>query len=741
MAHPSTSSQLEKHTCAREKTHEAIILANKEQKQKRELSILSREGSLKTPPPMPTSISATRADSFLPPSVGQSKSILRRQGDNVKRKLDMLDMEEGTQEPQTPAKRRKVLFSDSSPIVHEVGGRSLADVRAEVRRTLDRHRQGQDEEYQTLKQHFSLETRRDSDRLGTEDDDEPPIRPHELTQYVLALASCAPTLKERPFRDLVQAVLKCAWVGRDDRFVQAYIEFLAALASIGSYLSEALGLIFDYFSETRKSRWTVPGYPEVSKFAVEDRLHAALRRLLRISPAAMRSVCDLAKNKYPVSDDYKRAHVAYVRHLLRIRQYAPDAGTSLLNLIIEQLVHIDVSMQADLDDFDDDLVTAVHRALAEAKAKALQDEDSADESDESDDEDDDEEHEQLQRIKTVKNHIEILDAVMDILFKFHDPYFANPTSETATTQCGILLSQFTNILLQMRKSRHTQFLLFHFTQKSDALASQFIDTCEKVAFRSAPSVLGDYAVSYLASFLARGAHIPSFLIQAVFRRLLQTLERRRASYEQACQGPNIEKYYSYYSLFQAILYIFCFRWKDLVVSAPETVDGDDPLSYIGQDLDWGQHTRRILKNNAHSKLNPLKVCSPGIVEEFAKLAHKLNLVYVYPILEINKRVRLSQYIKSSYSTGGRLRDIGNESARDDHSLQLDSFFPFDPYQLPSSKLWLEGDYLPWTPIRGLNEDEDDGYDSDDEDDDLESVDADLIDDETATSGEEDEDED
>ncbi|CAI4217015.1 unnamed protein product [Parascedosporium putredinis] len=646
---------------------------------------------------MPTSISATRADSFLPPSVGQSKSILRRQGDNVKRKLDMLDMEEGTQEPQTPAKRRKVLFSDSSPIVHEI----LADVRAEVRRTLDRHRQGQDEEYQTLKQHFSLDTRRASDHLGTEDDDEPPIRPHELTQYVLALASCAPTLKERPFRDLVQAVLKCAWVGRDDRFVHAYIEFLAALASIGSYLSEALGLIFDYFSETRKSRWTVPGYPEVSK----------------------------------------RTHVTYVRHLLRIRQYAPDAGTSLLNLIVEQLVHIDVSMQADLDDFDDDLVTAVHRALAEAKAKALQDEDSADESDESDDDDDDEEHEQLQRIKTVKNHIEILDAVMDILFKFHDPYFANPTSETATTQCGILLSQFTNILLQMRKSRHTQFLLFHFTQKSDALASQFIDTCEKVAFRSAPSVLGDYAVSYLASFLARGAHIPSFLIQAVFRRLLQTLDRRRATYEQACQGPNIEKYYSYYSLFQAILYIFCFRWKDLVVSAPETVDGDDPLSYIGQDLDWGQHTRRILKNNAHSKLNPLKVCSPGIVEEFAKLAHKLNLVYVYPILEINKRVRLSQYIKSSYSTGGRLRDIGNESARDDHSLQLDSFFPFDPYQLPSSKLWLEGDYLPWSPIRGLNEDEDDGYDSDDEDDDLESVDADLIDDETATSGEEDEDED
>lgn len=686
---------------------------------------------------MPTSISAVRAGSLLSPDT-PSKSILRRPGVNAKRKPDVFDMEGGSLQPETPAKRRKVLFSDSSPIVHEVGGRSLADVRAEVRRTLDQHRRGEDEEYLLLKRHFAVETRRGNDQF--DDDDEPPMRPHELTQYVLALASCAPTLKERPFRDLVQAVLNCVWVGRDDRFVQAYIEFLAALASIGSYLSESLGIIFDCFSETRKSRWAVPGYPDVSRFAVEDRLHAALRRLLRISPAAMRSIYDLAKAKYPVSDDYKRTHAAYVSHLLRIREYAPDVGTSLLNLIVEQLVHVDVNMQADLDDFDDGLVTAVHRALAEGKTKALEADDSGDESDESDDDDDDE-HKELHRIKTVKNHIEILDVVMETLFKFHAPYFADPDSDTATTQCKVLLSQFTNILLQMRKSRHTQFLLFHFAQRSEKLTCQFIETCEKAAFKSAPSVLGDYAVSYLASFLARGAHIQPYLVQGVFRRLLQTLERRRVAYETNCQGPNIEKYYSYYSLCQATFYIFCFRWKDLVVSAPEHIDVEDPLSYIGQDLDWGENTRRILKNNTHSKLNPLKVCSPGIVEEFAKLAHKLGLIYIYPVLEINKRVRLSQFIKSSYSSGGRLRDIGTESVRDDHALQLDPFFPFDPYQLPNSKQWLEGDYLSWSPIRGLNADEEDDYDSDDSDEDMDGMDADLIDEETATDSEVDEDQD
>jgi RNA polymerase I-specific transcription initiation factor RRN3 len=174
---------------------------------------------------------------------------------------------------------------------------------------------------------------------------------------------------------------------------------------------------------------------------------------------------------------------------------------------------------------------------------------------------------------------------------------------------------------------------------------------------------------------------------------------------------------------------------------PDTVDPEDPLSYLNQDLDWGDKTKRILSCNVKSKLNPLKVCTPGIVEEFAKLAHKLSLVYVYPVLEINKRVRLSQYIKSSYSAGGRLRDIGNEAARDEDSLQLDPYFPFDPYQLPGSKRWLEGDYIGWEPIPGLNADEEDEYDSDGSDAEIDEFEQILMEEETATDSEEDEDED
>jgi RNA polymerase I-specific transcription initiation factor RRN3 len=70
--------------------------------------------------------------------------------------------------------------------------------------------------------------------------------------------------------------------------------------------------------------------------------------------------------------------------------------------------------------------------------------------------------------------------------------------------------------------------------------------------------------------------------------------------------------------------------------------------------------------------------------------------------------------------------------QDESFHQLDPYFPFDPYQLPVSKRWLENDYVNWKAIQGLNaEDEDD---SDDLDDDL---DEDEIEERTATDSESD----
>ena len=95
------------------------------------------------------------------------------------------------------------------------------------------------------------------------------------------------------------------------------------------------------------------------------------------------------------------------------------------------------------------------------------------------------------------------------------------------------------------------------------------------------------------------------------------------------------------------------------------------------------------------------------MEQFALLAHRLRFMYVYTILEANKRVRLSLFIAGAYSNGGALRDSGLDLS-DESWQQLDSYFPFDPYQLPASKHWVDSDYLHWRTISGLSQDEEEG---------------------------------
>ena len=178
------------------------------------------------------------------------------------------------------------------------------------------------------------------------------------------------------------------------------------------------------------------------------------------------------------------------------------------------------------------------------------------------------------------------------------------------------------------------------------------------------------------------------------------------------RGPDLHRHSLLYCWVQALIYIFCFRWQDLVKSVPEDVDRDDLSSYLGQDIEWQPEIKEIMRRNLFSKLNPLKVCAPAIVEEFAKLAHRFGFLYIFPIPESNKRVRLSQFAIRAYSNGGALRDLAFDM-NDESWQQLDTYFPFDPYQLPMSKRWVEDDYLLWQTIPGLDEDDEDDDDSDD----------------------------
>ena len=86
-------------------------------------------------------------------------------------------------------------------------------------------------------------------------------------------------------------------------------------------------------------------------------------------------------------------------------------------------------------------------------------------------------------------------------------------------------------------------------------------------------------------------------------------------------------------------------------------------------------------------------------------------------------LRLSQFVltgSGNTSQANYSRETGY-SAREDW-YQLDPYFPFDPYHLPVSKKWIEGDYIDWKNIPGLVEEEEESDDgAEDEDDEDEAV--------------------
>lgn len=59
--------------------------------------------------------------------------------------------------------------------------------------------------------------------------------------------------------------------------------------------------------------------------------------------------------------------------------------------------------------------------------------------------------------------------------------------------------------------------------------------------------------------------------------------------------------------------------------------------------------------------------------------------------------------------------------------ELDSYFPFDPYNLKRSKHWIGDCYIEWQPVEGL-EDDDEEEDSADESDNGSETEGEIEDD-------------
>ncbi|KAK0632018.1 RNA polymerase I-specific transcription initiation factor RRN3 [Immersiella caudata] len=649
-----------------------------------------------------------------PTEVSTIKPILRKPTPllGVKRRSDDDDDDASFQLQSSPTKKRKtVMFNESLNVVREISSKSLDEAKNEVRKALEGHARRIDGDYDNLKEVFAPPRvkKYEDDEESNEDEDEDGTKAEDLLVYVVALTSLAPLVGKK-CSGLIKNVLRCSWLERDDNFARAYIQLMAALSSVqGSFFAQVLAMMVDKFTAQRGMPMAVKGFPPVDAETRKQRLHLGLRYLLELFPAGGKIILNLVATKFPYTEDSKAVHMEYIDHLLRLKKDRPELERDIMELILARLVKIDVEMTLDLENEEDEDTQAVWKLLQDTKDE--------DESDAESELSDDEDGEETRRIKIAKSKFETMDAILDLLFSIYSPIFEDPDSPEAVETFQDLLSDFSNVILPNLKSRFTQYLLFKFAMKSHQLMELFIGTLFNIAFESnRPPVVKQAAVGYLASFTARGAQVTSEQVQKISKTFLDYIDHYRATHS-GCRGPDVRRYGQYYAYFQGLLYIFCFRWRDLIDRdlLPPSLDWDDPASFIGQDLPWMPWLRSRLQANIASKLNPLKCCSPIIVEEFARLSHHLRLIYIYPQIEKNKNIQLSQFFTGSYATGGALRDSGFEMDTEKWT-HLEACFPFDPFQLPVSKRWLDlpNTYMSWKPFALLDRNEDDEDDDDGE---------------------------
>jgi RNA polymerase I-specific transcription initiation factor RRN3 len=642
--------------------------------------------------------STNRAVDVVAPGVGGGSSLKRKNP-------DFSSDVENTNSSQL--KRRRVAFNPDVDvrILSDENDKSLELVHEEVRRAIEKHAAGDKAAYDMLKGLFREDPKSTSAPLTA-----------LLQKYVIALTNNVHLL-DYSCKGLVHAMIDCSWTARNDSFVRTYRSFLNSLLSIQSgYMSTVLQVLVVMFLKPPSVNARQQDDPPIERNRLQARIHECLRSILRHNPMASTFLSPSLAATFPYPDDDARTHVEYIRNILKVADYCPELKGEIFSLVTEKLVKIDVQIQVDMEELEDDME---ERLVGDAINDA-EDDDSDNESVSSVESLDPEE----QRLKDIRQAVSKLDTIMDLLFTHYDSVFAEDRFE-ADELFESLLSQFASTILTTYRSRHTQFLLFHFSQTSADRTEQFAGACSHLAFdQNRPHILRVTAAAYLGSFIARGAHVSTDTVRAVFDLLCHHLEILRATHEPNCKGPDLRRYGTYYAISQALLYTFCFRWRELIVTPDGNPPSDADIIYHEGDFQWYNSTQEIIRRSILSKLNPLKICAPTIVAQFARMAHHLRFLYVYPLIETNKRVRLSRSLASGYLDGMGGRETALSNKKGEERFLLDAYFPFDPYVLPRSKRWLEQDYNTWKPIPGMpvekEEDDDDDDEDEEEDDDEDS---------------------
>lgn len=537
----------------------------------------------------------------------------------------------------------------------------------------------------------------------------------ELSQTIQCLmrvisqldGNCAP---------LIGDIIHTNWAGRPQSFYRKYMAFLLQIISAHpQHTAKVVQMLVKHLAlETVKDAQEFGSNvsPRSDVFAT---VHKMLETILGLAPTVWNSLFTAISAAFPFKGQKKIHQTTYVKNLLAILKYAPAGKAKILGLIFEKMINLDGEIQINLEDLEEGEGEELDRQLnlsPESKngqnlsdSGIGEDDDDEDEDSDADDDEDEEDPESSEprTIEMIQETVDKLDGMLALVFGYYD----SQLPKDSTAELGqedlenfeLLLHFFDNIILTTFKSQYVQFVVFWAAQKSPVFMDKFLGMLvERAMDPKKPQVARQAAAAYTASFVARAKLLERDDVRSVVRILCQWLEKYLRDREVECTSPNVRKFGGFYAVFQAIMYIFCFRWRDLRGKTPLPVGEDEAIEDISRGSQSWAPGLQIIDRLLTSRFNPLKVCSQTVVNQFAEVASHFGVFYCYSIMERNKRGNLF----SSEVSGTKLPE----------ATQLETYFPFDPFKLSHSKAWVEPLYQQWEPVPGMKGH---GYDDDDSD--------------------------
>ncbi|XP_074030312.1 RNA polymerase I-specific transcription initiation factor RRN3 homolog Tif-IA [Leptinotarsa decemlineata] len=474
------------------------------------------------------------------------------------------------------------------------------------------------------------------------------LRDAELTDddvsSILTEATECISILNQNLRLFVEALLSIPWTDKSPKVVSEYQSFIVNLLSAHNYHAKMVvdKLVKLFLPDPTEPDWPegTPSKKDQNKFV---NIHALIKLLLNVIPMCREILMSSVTSQFPYYNKSTHMHEYYVHNLLCILEYQPCFRPDILSLLFSKLIIMDVN--APREEIEKFLNADEEMFSMDDDAKSVKTSTTA--------------------FTQVDRHAlsHALDICLEKVFNYfkskcYDSNSGEPNWEQTKKLYHDMIVIFEKIILPTYDTHHVQFIMFLLCSYNIAVTEAFLNFLwKKVCNPNVAPVLRQASVNYIASLLARANFIPLTMVKGTLQQLAEWIHSYISTQDGLeCVNSDLRVHQVFYSVCQALFYIVSFRHKDLVKSKKSIV--------FLESLNMAKMVT--------SRLNPLRVCQPAVVQNFAAITRKYQLAYCYTVIDHNSRNVLPTIYQSANGTVVMSNNI------------LDGYYPFDPFVLERS---------------------------------------------------------